>query len=147
MPDEPIDKVNTAIAMLHLSAELDAFIVSPADVKIVDEAITRLRTHRDELLEANNKYLIRAREAEYARDAAIRSVSFDNSDDRKDYLTQAIRDAHPVTTKNYKTYTQAQELVSNRYTKGALVNLVNYLLVQIEKSNDTQTQANPEKTD
>lgn len=51
-------------------------------------------------------------------------------EDKPDALTDAVRVSHPVFTKDYKTYTEALELVSNRHGKGALVGLVNYLMAQ-----------------
>jgi hypothetical protein len=51
-------------------------------------------------------------------------------EDKPDALTAAVDATHPVYTKDYETYTEALELVSNRHSKGSLVGLVNYLLVQ-----------------
>lgn len=51
-------------------------------------------------------------------------------EDKPDALTDAVHAAHPVFTKDYKTYDKAMELVSNRHGKGALVGLVNYLISQ-----------------
>jgi hypothetical protein len=51
-------------------------------------------------------------------------------EDKPDALTAAVDATHPVYTKDYKTYTEALELVSSRHSKGSLVGLVNYLLVQ-----------------
>jgi len=51
-------------------------------------------------------------------------------EDEPDALTDAVHASHPVFTKDYKTYTDALELVSNRHGKGALVGLVNYLMAQ-----------------
>ncbi len=49
-------------------------------------------------------------------------------EDKPDVLTAAVEAAHPHYTKDYKTYTEALDLVSNRHGKGALVGLVNYLM-------------------
>jgi hypothetical protein len=51
-------------------------------------------------------------------------------EDKPDALTASVDATNPVYTKDYKTYTEALELVSNRHSKGSLVGLVNYLLVQ-----------------
>jgi len=50
--------------------------------------------------------------------------------DRKDDLTEVIKANHPHYTKDYAPYSRAQELVSNRHSKGALIGLVSYLLGQ-----------------
>tara|TARA_R110000737_G_scaffold64473_3_gene92185 strand:+ start:1182 stop:1421 length:240 start_codon:yes stop_codon:yes gene_type:complete len=50
--------------------------------------------------------------------------------DQHDFLTPHVREANPVSSGSFKTYALAQELVSNRHTKGSLVALVNYLLMQ-----------------
>jgi hypothetical protein len=51
-------------------------------------------------------------------------------DDKPDALTDAVEAAHPHHTKDFATYIEALELVSNRHSKGALVGLVNYLLAK-----------------
>lgn len=52
--------------------------------------------------------------------------------DREDDLTDAIRANHPFRTKRFDIYERAQQLVSNRHSKAALIELVCYLLVQAE---------------
>jgi Protein of unknown function (DUF550) len=57
-------------------------------------------------------------------------------DDRDDDLTPMIDAAHPCLTRNFSTYERAQQLVTNRHSKGALVALVNYLLTQSAQPHD-----------
>lgn len=56
-----------------------------------------------------------------------------NWEDRDDDLTMPIKALHPFYTKDYHTYHKALELVGNRYSKYALVDLVNYLLKKADK--------------
>lgn len=51
-------------------------------------------------------------------------------EDREDEMSDAITASHPVNSKRHDTYQQAMELVGNRHSKGALVALVNHLLIQ-----------------
>lgn len=46
---------------------------------------------------------------------------------------QAIRDAHPLKTRDFQTYTEALRLVSAKHSKFALVDLVNWLLSRIDR--------------
>lgn len=48
--------------------------------------------------------------------------------DREDEYTPAIKQSHPVLTKNYEAYDKALAMVGNRKSKYALVDLVSYLL-------------------
>jgi hypothetical protein len=48
--------------------------------------------------------------------------------DKPDDLTDQIKAAHPHHTRDFATYTRALEAVSNRHSKGELVNLVNFLM-------------------
>lgn len=50
------------------------------------------------------------------------------SRDRDDEWTQRIADAHPLNTGDHDTYAIAMQMVGNRHSKGALVELVNWLL-------------------
>lgn len=49
-------------------------------------------------------------------------------DDREDDMSAAIKESHPVHTGDHASYQRAMELVGNRYSKFALVALVNHLL-------------------
>lgn len=51
-----------------------------------------------------------------------------SSEDREDKYTEAINAAHPLKTKRHDLYELAMEMVGNRHSKAALVNLVNWLL-------------------
>lgn len=44
-----------------------------------------------------------------------------------------ISAAHPMHSGNHKRYQRAAELISSRHSKGSLINLVNWLLSQIEE--------------
>ncbi len=48
--------------------------------------------------------------------------------DKPDYLTPQIDAYHPLKTGDHKTREEANLLVSNRHSKGSLIDLVNYLL-------------------
>lgn len=61
--------------------------------------------------------------------------------DREDDLTDAIRENHPFRTKRFDIYERAQQLVSNRHSKAALIELVSYLLVQAEPALATRSGA------
>lgn len=52
----------------------------------------------------------------------------DENGDREDEYTQRINRHHPTSTGDHKTYAKAMELVGNRHSKAALVDLVNFLL-------------------
>ena len=53
--------------------------------------------------------------------------------DKEDDLTEAINDAHCCETGEYAVWDEAMRLVSNRYSKASLVDLVGYLLLQNKK--------------
>lgn len=53
--------------------------------------------------------------------------------DREDHLSEAIMADHPMTTGDHDTYAEAQQLVSNRHSKSALIHLVNHLLAEIKR--------------
>lgn len=54
--------------------------------------------------------------------------------DRDDEWTKEIQDAHPLNTKDHKTYAVACEMVHNRHGKFALVALVNWLLRKAQEN-------------
>lgn len=58
----------------------------------------------------------------------IRPERPDDWADKPDQWQGAIEAAHPTITGKHKTYTKALEMVSNRHSKGSLVDLVNWLL-------------------
>ena len=60
-----------------------------------------------------------------------------NWTDRDDHLTCAINASHPTKTGRHDIYMQAMELVGNRHSKAALVNLVHYLLLEIDALADS----------
>lgn len=64
--------------------------------------------------------------------------------DKDDDLTDAINAAHPVVSKRYDTYQRATELVSNRHSKAALVNLVNYLLIEAGRERPAEQTSSPD---
>ena len=55
----------------------------------------------------------------------------DESGDRTDRWTDRIEEAHPCNTGSHNVYAIAMEMVGNRHSKGALVELVNWLLTEI----------------
>ena len=52
----------------------------------------------------------------------------DEDGDRIDQWSERIAAAHAIETGDHKTYAVAREMVGNRHSKGALVELVNWLL-------------------
>lgn len=69
-------------------------------------------------------------EAESQADATL---VWADSDDRDDEWTDAVHAAFPTRSGSHPTYATAMRMVGNRYSKGALVALVNWLLVEREK--------------
>ena len=55
-------------------------------------------------------------------------------EDKKDDMTPGIEADNPTRSGSFGTYTKAMNLVSNRHSKGALVDLVNHLLMEIERA-------------
>lgn len=115
-----------------------ALAVQPAPV--AHDEVTGYRGTRDQLCNALGEML--AREARPIEKVIIREAiaqlrtqpapvaaePAEEWEDRPDDLSEAVRAAHPCITKDYATYSRAMELVGNRHSKGALVNLVCYLL-------------------
>ena len=60
--------------------------------------------------------------------AARMEGAVEESGDTRDQWSDSIDSAHPTLTGKHKSYEMAQEMVSNRHSKGALVDLVNWLL-------------------
>jgi len=58
--------------------------------------------------------------------------------DRDDYLTPEIDKYHPLKTGDHATRQKANELVGNRHSKGALIDLVNYLLKQAQPAETSE---------
>lgn len=48
--------------------------------------------------------------------------------DKDDEYTAKIKAAHPMNTKDHETYRKACDMVHNRHSKHALIDLVNWLL-------------------
>lgn len=83
---------------------------------------------------------IRARKAETERDELLRCMSEWNNDAPQPE-DKAIQEAFPTRTGRHDLYFSAMRLVNGRYSKDALVALVNWLLVEIEngrKANEAQ---------
>lgn len=55
-------------------------------------------------------------------------------DDAPDEWSAQIDAAHPLRTKNYKAWDTAQKMVGHRRSKGALVELVCWLLQRVESA-------------
>lgn len=58
------------------------------------------------------------------------------TDDKQDRWTAAIDAAFPTRSGSHEQYAIAMQMVGNRHSKGALVALVNWLLVEQEKHLD-----------
>jgi hypothetical protein len=56
--------------------------------------------------------------------------------DRDDEHTKAIAQAHPMITKDHDRYARALALVEKRHSKGAIVEMVNWLLARAEAKED-----------
>lgn len=54
-------------------------------------------------------------------------------DDTEDEWTERIKAAHPSRSGSHEEYATAMRMVGNRRSKGALVELVNWLLVENKK--------------
>lgn len=54
------------------------------------------------------------------------------AEDKDDEWTEAIDSTHPLKVKTFAQDDMAREIVGNRHSKGVLVDLVRYLLVQID---------------
>lgn len=52
--------------------------------------------------------------------------------DREDKWTPLIKAAHPVVTGDHKNWQIATDMIGARHSKGALVELVNWLLTEIK---------------
>lgn len=57
----------------------------------------------------------------------------DQYGDRRDEFSFLIDAAHPTNTDDHETYALAMKMVGNRHSKGALVDLVNWLLTMRKK--------------
>lgn len=53
----------------------------------------------------------------------------------------AIKAAHPMRTGDHATYAEAMRLVGAKYSKRALVDLVNWLLVRVESDRESVRRA------
>lgn len=67
--------------------------------------------------------------------------------DKTDQWSTRITAAHPMNSGDHDTYTVAMEMVGNRRSKAALVELVNWLLkgqsMKTETTNHTDADRNP----
>lgn len=54
-------------------------------------------------------------------------------EDQEDEWSKEIEEAHPVVSGSHDTYLKAMKMVENRHSKAALVDLVNWLLVKLER--------------
>lgn len=62
-------------------------------------------------------------------------------EDVKDEWTPAIRAAHPTRSDSHEEYATAMQMVGHRHSKGELVALVNWLLVERKVARDVIAQA------
>ncbi len=69
---------------------------------------------------------------------AAQAVEPATSDDKPDEWSAEIDAHHPLTTGAHKQYTAAMQMVGNRRSKGALVDLVCWLLQKAEKTATAQ---------
>lgn len=60
--------------------------------------------------------------------AVVDPLAWDDADDQ---WTAEIKAAHPVRSESHETYATAMKMVGTRRSKGALVALVNWLLIRI----------------
>jgi hypothetical protein len=66
--------------------------------------------------------------------AATATTDADAWIDAKDEWSEAIHEAHPTRSGSHEQYGTAMKMVTNRYSKGAIVSLINWLLVEREKA-------------
>lgn len=64
-------------------------------------------------------------------ETGLPKVASDWDDDREDRWSERIAKAHPTNTGLHTHYAIAMEMVGNRHSKGALVELVNWLLTEM----------------
>jgi hypothetical protein len=103
------------------------------------------RVPTDEMIQAciDAEFIIDAKHLSYREiyqamyDAAPEPIE-ESWGDVTDEFTEAINAAHPCETENYEDYAKAHSMVSNRHSKSALVDLVNWLLVRENLSNNPE---------
>lgn len=59
-------------------------------------------------------------------------------EDIKDEWSRAISAAHPTRSGSHDEYRVALQMVGNRHSKGELVDLVNWLLVELRKAREVK---------
>ena len=69
--------------------------------------------------------------------ANVESQKSDVWDDKPDEWTDEIEKAFPTRSGAHEAYATAMRMVGNRHSKGALVALVTWLLVRLERKEDT----------
>jgi hypothetical protein len=84
-------------------------------------------------LRAISKIRSQLEEVTRERDELRQATTFKDSSDRDDECSAAIAAAHPTLTGKHDLYVQAMKMVGNRYSKGALVCLVNWLLAERDR--------------
>jgi hypothetical protein len=72
--------------------------------------------------------LLRTQQPSMKEDAMSTETTGSSWGDRSDEWSKRIAAAHPMETGDHVTYIKAMEMVGNRHSKGALVELVNWLL-------------------
>lgn len=78
----------------------------------------------------------------YYCEACKQPVPNDLWGDQDDDLTPEIVADHPAHSGAHDTYAKAMDIVGRRRSKGALVNLVNHLLLRIERVKKTRPKQN-----
>lgn len=127
--------------------ELCAALVDEENARRVDleTAQARISELEDQLTKEAERYATLQQAAILARQEEIHQIMRANAldaelaqwqqwEDKPDELSEAIDACHPMKTKTHDLYAKANELVSNRHSKGALVGLVHYLLCQEDKA-------------
>lgn len=117
----------------RLEKQLDkAIAMVDTHDQVSAKTIESLRAERDAALAAQKQA-----EAEYAD-----LLEPDYSDhDKPIPEDEAIKAAHPIRTGKHAVYVRALEMVSAKHSKGALVEMVNWLLVEIEKHDEVSAKA------
>lgn len=97
--------------------------MNPKDIQTPADVATWLRNH----VEWND---------EFSQDMMLRAVAVLSEpwEDRLDGWSKRIAEAHPTRSGSHGEWSLAMSLVGNRHSKGELVALVNWLLVDLTKA-------------
>jgi len=88
------------------------------------------------LEEGYARLIVESLNEHFSRTGRSRPVVEPTWEDRVDRWSEAIKAAFPTRSGSHEQYGQAMEMIHNRHSKGELVALINYLLVEIKKGKE-----------